>query len=92
MHFQSLKEQESVIVTSARIPICEPTRPSTGSLSTGGNFQREHETVSSGWRLVPMSKGTEAVQYWEVWPVFGPVRSTSSWIILSLGNKQLEIK
>lgn len=80
------------MVTSARIPICEPTQPTTGGLSTRGNFQRGHKTVSSGWRLVPMSRMTQTVQYREVWPTFGTVRSKSSWIILSLGNKQLEIK
>ncbi|XP_077723672.1 protein FAM76B isoform X2 [Canis aureus] len=89
---QNFKELESAMVTSARIPTCEPAQPTTGSLSTRGNFQRGHKTASSGWRLVPMSRITQTVQYREVWPMFGTRRSQSSWIILSLGNKQLEIK
>lgn len=39
-----------------------------------------------------MSGITQTVQYREVWPMFGTVRSVSSWIILSFKNKQLEIK
>lgn len=83
---QSFKELESSMVTSVRIPACEPAQPTTGSLSTRGNFQRGHKTASSGWRLVRMSGITQTVQYREVWPMFGTRRSKSSWIILSLGK------
>lgn len=35
-----------------------------------------------------MSGITETAQYREVWPMSGTARSKSSWISLSLGNKQ----